>query len=99
MFDDMKLLIYQWNSYYQYDLYDICKDMGIEYDVFEWTFVSKNCDEKFVEWFEKEVEKNIYDAILSVNYYPIISEVSLKAGIKYIAWCYDNPLNVDLFDI
>jgi len=91
----MKLLIYQWNSYYQYDLYDICKDKGILFDVFEWEFKSKNIDEEFEKWFELNIDIGQYDAVFSVNYYPILSMISYRNNKKYIAWCYDNPLNVE----
>lgn len=91
----MKLLIYQWNSYLQYDICEICKEKNISFEVFEWKFQSKNCDEPFMDWFKKSVDKNAYDAVLSVNYYPVISEACMTKGIKYIAWCYDNPLNVE----
>lgn len=90
----MKLLIYSWNSYFQHDLYEICKEKKIDYDVFPWKFVDKNQDEKFEKWFEDSVNCSQYDAILSVNYWPMISKVAQKRSIKYIAWCYDNPLNV-----
>ena len=41
------------------------------------------------------MDKGKYDAVLSVNYYPVISQACMKKNIKYIAWCYDNPLNVE----
>lgn len=91
----MKLLIYSWNSYLQYDIYAMCKERGIEYDVFPWKFQDKNRDDAFEKWFETSVNCAQYDAILSVNYWPMISIVAQKKGIKYIAWCYDNPLNVE----
>lgn len=91
----MRLLIYHWNSYFQYDLCEICKEKDISARFFEWKFNSKNKDEAFLEWFSNNVDSNAYDAVLSVNYFPVISEACLKKGIKYIAWCYDNPLNVE----
>ena len=91
----MKFLIYQWNSYLQYDIYELCKERNISYELFEWKFQSKNCDEAFYNWFVSTIDKNEYDAVLSVNYYPVISEACMKKDMKYIAWCYDNPLNVE----
>lgn len=90
----MKLLIYQWNSYFQYDIYAICRESGISFQVFEWKFESKNRDDGFRNWFRNNIKKNEFDAVLSVNYFPVISEVCMEQGLKYIAWCYDNPLNV-----
>lgn len=91
----MKLLIYQWNSYYRYDVCDICNDMSISFDTFEWDFVNKNKDEAFSEWFKQNIDIKQYDAVLSVNYYPVLSELCKDNNKKYIAWCYDNPLNVE----
>ena len=91
----MKLLIYKWNSYLQHDIYEICKEKNVSFEVFGWEFRNKNCDEEFLEWFSSTIDKNAYDAVLSVNYYPVISEACMKKNVKYIAWCYDNPLNVE----
>ena len=91
----MKLLIYHWNSYLQYDIFEICKEKNITFQIFEWKFENKNCDEKFTKWFCDNVETREYDAVLSVNYFPVLSDVCMKKQMKYIAWCYDNPLNVE----
>ena len=91
----MKLLIYQWNSYLQYDICEICKERNISFEVFKWNFQSKNCDEAFEDWFTATIDRSEYDAVLSVNYYPVISAACMKKNMKYIAWCYDNPLNVE----
>lgn len=91
----MKLLIYQGKSYLQFDLYEMCKDKNISYEVFEWEFEDKNSDEPFKKWFVDTVDSNEYDAVLSINYYPVISEACMKKEMKYIAWCYENPLNAE----
>lgn len=90
----MKLLIYQWNSWLQYDVLELCKEKGIGYEIFSWKFTDKNEDEEFIKWFTETVDCRLYDAVLSINYWPLLSRVCQDRGIKYIAWCYDNPLNV-----
>ncbi len=45
----MKLLIYQWNSWLQYDILTLCKERGIGYETFSWKFADKNEDEKFIK--------------------------------------------------
>lgn len=91
----MKLLIYHWGSYLQHDIYEICKEANISFQIFEWKFKNKNCDEEFAKWFCNTIQTGEYDAVLSVNYYPVLSDVCMKKDLKYIAWCYDNPLNVE----
>lgn len=90
----MKLLIYSWSSFLQHDIYMICKESGITYDTFPWEFKDKNVDDEFEKWFANNGTPSQYDGILSVNYWPMLSKVAQKNNIKYIAWCYDNPLNV-----
>lgn len=91
----MKLLVYQWKAYLEYDLSELCKEQGITFDTFSWRFKDKNEDEEFEEWFEESIGKGIYDAVISINYWPLLSKVCESRGLKYIAWCYDNPLNVN----
>lgn len=90
----MKLLIYEWNAYLEPDIFEICGDEGIEYKAFSWKFEDKNRDDAFETWFYREVDCGSFTALLSVNYWPMLSVVCQKKGLKYIAWCYDNPLNV-----
>lgn len=90
----MRLLIYEWSAYLDYDILEICGDEGIDYESFTWRFTDKNRDDKFVDWFGKTIGENHFDAVLSINYWPLLSHVCQLGGMKYIAWCYDNPLNV-----
>lgn len=90
----MRILLYEWESYLQYDVKWICREAEIELDTFTWKFTNKNIDEEFEVWFRKSVDLKQYDAILSINYWPMLSKVAQQGGIRYLAWCYDNPLNV-----
>ncbi|MCM1215141.1 MAG: DUF3880 domain-containing protein [Lachnospiraceae bacterium] len=90
----MKLLIYLWSAYLERDVLNIVEEKRITYNTFSWKFTDKNDDEKFVSWFRKEIPIRDYDALLSINYWPLLSEVCQEQGVKYLAWCYDNPLNV-----
>ena len=90
----MKLLIYEWNSYFQTDIYAICKEKKIDFDIFQYVFQDKNIDDGFESWFERRIQTGYYDALVSVNYWPLLAKVCYHRNIKYIAWCYDAPLNV-----
>lgn len=90
----MTLLFYEWNSYFQYDVKWICREKGIQIDTFTWKFADKNRDEAFERWFRENVDGSRFDALLSVNYWPLLSKMAQEKGLKYLAWCYDNPLNV-----
>ena len=90
----MKFLLYEWESYLQYDIKWVCREAGITIDTFMWRFADKNEDEEFMAWFSKEIDGKQYDALLSINYWPMLSEAAQKCSLQYLAWCYDNPLNV-----
>ena len=90
----MKLLIYQWSAFLEEDIFSIAQEKGIAYRALSWKFADKNHDEKFISWFHKEITIRDYDALLSINYWPLLSQVCQEQGVRYIAWCYDNPLNV-----
>ena len=46
--------------------------------------------------FERVIEEKIrgthYDMVFTVNYFPLISNVCERTGVKYISWTCDNPL-------
>ncbi len=90
----MRVLFYEWESYLQYDVREICREKGLYLEPFSWKFLDKNEDERFEYWFEHNIESSRFDAIFSINYWPLLSKEAQKNGIRYIAWCYDNPLNV-----
>lgn len=90
----MKLLVYLWNAYLEADVLEICQEKGVSVKTFSWTFRDKNQDDRFMNWFGKTIDIRTYDAVLSINYWPLLSQVCQDQGIRYIAWCYDNPLNV-----
>lgn len=90
----MKLLIYEWNAYLEPDILEICRDEGLDYETFRWKFTDKNKDDAFKNWFHRNIQSNRFTALLSINYWPLLSEVCQSLGVKYLAWCYDNPLNV-----
>lgn len=90
----MNILFYEWESYLQYDVKWICKEKGIRIECFQWKFADKNADEAFERWFRQNVDARKFDALLSINFWPMLSKAAQECGLKYIAWCYDNPLNV-----
>jgi spore maturation protein CgeB len=90
----MKLLLYHWASYFENDIHEILQDEGVNFDFLTWDFTDKNHDDRFLFHIEHNVDMTHYDALFSVNYWPLLSEICQKANIPYIAWCYDNPLNV-----
>lgn len=88
----MKCLMYQWNSYFDEDVKELLKDRGISMDSFTYRFSDYENDDKFLAMFRGY--KADYDFVISVNFWPLIAKACYEKGLKYIAWCYDCPLNI-----
>ena len=95
----MKLLIYDWGAWFRDDLYAVLKTMNISYTLFTWNFNAKghnkNDDRDFVDHFCSKYDTSCFDAVFSVNYWPMISEACNIKGIKYISWSYDSPIDIE----
>jgi spore maturation protein CgeB len=77
------------------DLTEMLNDYNIDHDEIRWKFADNEHDEAFLEWFEKNIDKDYYDFVISINYWPLVAEMCHRYGYKYIAWCYDCPLNIE----
>lgn len=92
----MKLLIFEWaaGTFTYNDIVSSFDEKGISYRTVSYQFDDKNEDE-FFEWrFSKVLCEDGYDAVFSVNYFPLVAKCCHNKGIKYISWSYDNPLDV-----
>lgn len=85
----MNILYYYWNENTAYDCINCMKELGHRVDVFDAKFKNYTQDDNFYDSL-MTVIKN-YDCVFSFNYFPIISDVALDAGVKYISWVYDSP--------
>jgi len=91
----MKILVYHWNNYLSTSLRDICDEMKIDCDYFQWDFANEEYDEAFENYFRKTFDKSKYDFVISINYRPMIAEVCKLYGMKYVSWCCDCPLSLE----
>lgn len=90
----MKLLIFEWGAYTQPDI-NFCFDKNhLNYKTVSYHFTNKNEDSFFTHRFSKFIAEGDYDAVFSVNYFPLVAQACFKYNIKYLSWSYDNPLNV-----
>ncbi len=92
----MKLLIFEWAAgTFTYD--DIIASFtakGVTYRTVSYQFNDKNEDEFFVKRFTKVLKDDTYDAVFSVNYFPLVAVCCHDCSLPYISWSYDNPLDV-----
>lgn len=90
----MKLLLYDMGTYTQLDIMNALDGMGIQYK----NIVYKLKDIEQDAYFEKRVKELLrqdsYDAVFSVNYYPVVAQICHNAQMPYISWSYDSPINI-----
>ncbi|MDO5572636.1 MAG: DUF3880 domain-containing protein [bacterium] len=89
----MKLLICEWNAYMQDDFEATLKKHHIPFRGVSYCFESVYEDEYFEAKFPRFIHEDVYDAVVTFNYFPLVAKVCHRENIMYIAWCYDNPLD------
>lgn len=96
----MKVLIFEWGggSYTYHDICDELADRGIKFKTVSYSFRDKNEDEFFINRFGKILNDECFDIIFSVNFFPLVSMCAKEKGIPYVAWCYDNPMDVPFIE-
>ena len=86
----MKIFFLEWNSFCNEDMYEILKDMG--HGVISIPFRrSESTRVEMEDKIQKALEKSDCDFLFSFNYFPMISDLCQKCGIKYVSWVYDSP--------
>ncbi len=87
----MNILYYTWNEITYKDMYDTLLCMGHDVDSVCYKMSNYLVDRDFIELMEDKIDNGNYDCIFTVDYFPVISKISLNKKIKYISWVYDCP--------
>ena len=90
----MRVLLYDMGSYTQADLYETLKIMNIECKSIMYRLRDEEEDAYFEKCVKQLLNENIYDAVISVNYFPILAKICKSVGLPYLSWSYDSPINV-----
>lgn len=89
-----KILFYQWYSFMNPGIEKAFKQLEIQYDILYYQQTDWEEDAIFEEKIGKQIQDNVYDAVFSVNFAPVISKVCQHRGIRYISWVYDSPMHI-----
>lgn len=90
----MNLLLYDSCAYTQNDIMYCLSEMGVNYKNILYKLSNLSTDEFFSQRLEKILLEGSFDAVFSVNYFPIIATTCHALHIKYISWSYDSPLHI-----
>jgi len=70
--------------------------LGHTVDDMYYHFSDRYEDDFFSERFELQLKRHHYDAVLSINFFPLIATGCHNMCIPYISWSYDSPLEEKL---
>lgn len=87
----MRFIIYAWGSYSDFILKEKLGELGYEVVVFLRKCEHYTKDLKFAQELIGLIHNYSADAVISVDYFPIISSVCNTVGIRYYSWVYDTP--------
>lgn len=90
----MNILFFDFGAYTRPDIEAYFQENGIRYRLVTYHFASMHEDAFFESRFARFLKEDSYDAVFSVNYFPLVAKVCHSCGTKYLSWCYDNPLDV-----
>ena len=87
----MRIILYSWSRYYEKIMIKGLVDLG--HDVYTY---SKECrhytrDVELAQELIGLIQSQNIEAVISYNYFPIISMVCNTTGIQYYSWVFDSP--------
>jgi len=88
----MKCLVYKWSAYNYTDVMMALTANDVECDVIEKKLVTYEVDEEFSDMLSRILQEDEYDFVFSINYFPVIAEVTKECDKPYVFWNCDSPL-------
>lgn len=89
----MKILFYDMGSYTVKDIIYHLEKEGHSCQILYYHFANKYDDAFFCERFGAKLQKNNYDFVFSVNFFPLVAQICYEKRIRYVSWSYDSPLD------
>ena len=89
----MRILFYRWKAYNQFDLIQNLEQRGHIVDEITGEMANYESDEPFALSLREQFDRAEYDLVMTVNFFPLISNECEKRRIRYVAWCCDSPIS------
>ena len=95
----MRLLIFSWmREYTLSEVLNVFEKIGVSYDkvFFDVKDIDKSDCIELYDLIHKSLqrEKNKYDAVFSINYFPDVAKACFENNTLYISWTYDCPISI-----
>lgn len=90
----MRFLFYRYNNICEADMIEALLSLNHEVKTIDLEITKKNPEQKeILDIICQALEGERFDAVVSVNYYPLLSKICNAVQILYIAWTTDCPVN------
>lgn len=88
----MKIIMYRWKAHQHKAIYESLLQAG--HQVYEYSLPISNPedDENYIEMLIAYLDREHFDFLFSINYFPVLSTACKEAGIPYVSWTCDSPL-------
>lgn len=93
----MKILFYTWEAEYTFsDIVRSFEELGHTLSFYKFPIMGKNKEnnKELYDISYKKINKDLYDLVFSINYFPDIARVCYEKNIIYFSWTYDCPLDI-----
>ena len=86
----MKILYYTWGEWMKTDVVSTLESLGETVEVFDKKLENYDSDSAFEACLQEKLKAG-FDAVFSMDYFPVLSKVAKDAGILYLSWISDCP--------
>lgn len=89
----MKILLFDWYDNSSQDACECLLRLGYEVADVKYQLTDKFHDEQLENSLTGVLIQHGFDIVFSFDYFPVISDIAERTGVKYISWVYDSPHN------
>lgn len=89
----MNILFFDTGSYTYRDILTAFNKMGHNCRTVYYHFPDRYEDAFFEERLEEYLQKDSYDCVFSVNFFPLTAKVCDRCRVRYLSWSYDSPID------
>lgn len=94
----MRILFYDMGSFTYGDIKEALLRAGHSVETLYYALPDKYSHTFFEERLALELKNGSYDAIFSVNFFPVVAKIARENDTLYISWSYDSPLEEGFLD-
>ena len=89
----MKILVYRYGSICEPDIMEAMEHLGHEVSSINLEITNKNISaQEVIKHVSEALLGTHFDAVFSINFYPVLSEICNIMKLPYVCWTVDSPI-------